>query len=53
MKEITKEMLRIYKPSSGLDWLNYKLIKKDMTAHHILKKEAGGKLEQSNIALLP
>ena len=52
MKEITREMLKIYKPISGLDWMNYKIVRRDMTAHHILKKEAGGKLEQSNIALL-
>jgi hypothetical protein len=52
MKEITKEMLKIYKPISGLDWLNYKIIKKDMTAHHILKKSDGGKLEIGNIAPL-
>jgi len=53
MKNITREMLKIYEPISGLDWLNYKIVNKgDMTAHHILKKEHGGKLEQSNIALL-
>jgi hypothetical protein len=53
MKKITRDMLKIYKPYSGLDWMNYKIIRKDMTAHHILKKEDGGKLEQCNIALLP
>lgn len=53
MKKVTKEMLKIYKPISNLDWMNYKIIKKDMTAHHILKKEDGGKMEQYNIALLP
>lgn len=53
MRKITSEMLKIYKPLSGLDWLNYKIVRQDMTAHHILKKEAGGKLEQRNIALLP
>ena len=52
MKEVTKEMLRIYKPISGLDWMNYKIVKKDMTAHHIVKRENGGKLEMPNIALL-
>lgn len=52
MKQITKEMLKIYKPISGLDWMNYKIIRKDMTAHHIIKKEDGGRLEMSNIALL-
>lgn len=52
MKKITAEMLKIYKPYSNMDWMNYKLIKNDMTAHHIIKKEHGGKLEISNIALL-
>lgn len=53
MKDITREMLKIYKPISNLDWMNYKIVKKeDITAHHITKKEHGGKLEISNIALL-
>ena len=52
MKEITKEMLKIYKPKSGLDWMNYKIIRKEMTAHHIKKREHGGKLVRENIALL-
>lgn len=43
-------MLKIYR--SDLDWMNYRLIKKDITAHHIIKREKGGKLEWSNIALL-
>ena len=52
LKNITREMLRIYKPVSGLDWMNYKIVKKDMTAHHIVKRENGGKLELINIAPL-
>ena len=52
MKKITAEMLKIYKPYSDLDWMNYKLVRNDMTAHHIVKKEDGGKLEMSNIAPL-
>ena len=52
MKQITKEMLRIYKPISNLDWLNYKLVKKDVTFHHIQKKEDGGKRVIENGALL-
>lgn len=52
MKNITREMLKIYKPYSSMDWMNYKLVRNDMTAHHILKKEHGGKLEISNIAPL-
>jgi len=52
MKNITKEMLKIYKPYSNLDWLNYKLVKKDLTFHHIVKRCDGGKQEISNGALL-
>lgn len=52
MKKITSEMLKIYKPLSGLDWLNYKIVRNNMTAHHIVKREFGGKLEVSNIAPL-
>lgn len=52
MRKIAKEMLKIYMPISGMDWMNYKLVRKDVTAHHILKREDGGRLEQSNIALL-
>ena len=52
MNKITKEMLKIYKPISNLDWMNYKLVKKDVTRHHIIKKEDGGRLEINNIALL-
>ena len=52
MNKITKEMLQIYKPISNLDWMNYTLVKKDLTKHHIIKKEDGGKLEISNLALL-
>lgn len=51
-KKITREMLKIYKPYSNLDWMNYRLVKKDVTAHHILKRENGGKLVKENIALL-
>lgn len=52
MKQITREMLRIYKPVSNLDWLNYKLIKRQVTFHHIKKKEDGGKEIIKNGALL-
>ena len=52
MKQITREMLRIYKPISNLDWLNYKLVKKDLTFHHIVKKVDGGKEIITNGALL-
>ena len=52
MREITKEMLKIYIPYSNLDWMNYKLVPRDITAHHIIKKEHGGKLEIPNLALI-
>ena len=53
MNKITKEMLHIYQPISNLDWLNYKIVRnKDLTFHHIIKRENGGKLELSNGALL-
>lgn len=52
MKQVTREVLKIYKPMSGLDWMNYKIVRKDMTAHHIIKAEHGGKLEIGNVAPL-
>lgn len=52
MKQITKEMLRIYPAVSGLDWMNYRLVKKDLTFHHILKKCDGGREILTNGALL-
>lgn len=52
MQNITREMLKIYKPRSCLDWLNYKLVKKDLTFHHIIKCEHGGKMTKENGALL-
>lgn len=52
MKQITRDMLKIYKPISNMDWLNYKLVKKDLTFHHIVKKQYGGKEEISNGALI-
>ena len=52
MNSIKKEMLKIYKPISGLDWMNYKLVKKDLTYHHLLKKSDGGKETIDNGALL-
>lgn len=52
MDKIKKEMLKIYKPYSNLDWLNYKLVKADVTFHHIQKRENMGKKEIENGALL-
>lgn len=52
MKQITREMLRIYKPISNLDWLNYKLVKRELTFHHIVKKCDGGREIITNGALI-
>ena len=52
MGSIKKEMLEIYKPISNLDWLNYKLIKKNVTYHHIIKRCDGGLSTIDNGALL-
>ncbi len=52
MNRLTIDMLKIYKPLSGLDWMNYKLVKEDMTFHHIVKRENGGRNEIDNGALL-
>lgn len=52
MEKLKIEMLKIYKPISNLDWMNYKLIKSDITFHHILKREDGGRRDIENGALL-
>lgn len=53
MKAITREMLKIYKPISNLDWLNYRIVRKqELTYHHIQKKCDGGKETIWNGALL-
>lgn len=52
MDKIKQEMLKIYEPISGLDWLNYKLVRKDITYHHIQKRSSGGKRAIENGALL-
>lgn len=52
MDRIKIEMLKIYKPISDMDWLNYQLIKKEVTFHHIIKKQHGGKKVIENGALL-
>lgn len=46
------KMLKIYQPTSNLDWMNYTLKKEDITLHHIIKKCDKGKNEISNLALL-
>ena len=52
MSQIKKEMLEIYKPYSNMDWMNYKLVKSDVTLHHIIKKENGGNKCISNLSLI-
>jgi hypothetical protein len=52
MKEITREMLRIYKPISNLDWLNYRLIRGQVSYHHCIKRADGGKRTINNGAIL-
>lgn len=53
MKQVTKEMLKIYRPVSNLDWLNYRIVRKsDLTFHHIQKRCDGGKEVIENGALL-
>lgn len=52
MKEITREMLRIYNPISNLDWMNYRLIRGQVSYHHILKRTDGGKKTIHNGAIL-
>jgi len=52
MKKDLIQMLEIYKPLSGLDWMNYKLVKKDITFHHIIKRSSGGRRDIDNGALL-
>lgn len=52
MDRLKKEMLKIYKPLSHLDWMNYTLVKRDITYHHIIKRESGGERTIENGALL-
>lgn len=52
LKAITKEMIRIYQPISGFDWMNYRLVKRELTYHHIKKRENGGKETIDNGAIL-
>ena len=52
MKNIMRDMLKIYVPVSGLDWMNYKLVREDLSFHHIIKKCDKGKKEIKNGAIL-
>lgn len=52
MKQLTRDMIKIYKPK-GIDWMGYKLnTVQDLTYHHIVKKEHGGLFTFDNGALL-
>lgn len=52
MKEVTKLMIKIYKPLD-LDWMNYRVTRQNpITFHHIIKKEYGGLYTLENGALL-
>ena len=54
MKNITSEMLKIYVPYSNLDWMNYKLVKKDVTFHHIQKRcDNGARTIENGCLLMP
>ena len=47
------KLYNIYIPNTKLDWMNYKIDRKaDLTFHHIVKKEHGGKTTIDNGALL-
>ena len=52
MNKTTIDMLKIYKPYSNLDWLNYRLVREQATFHHIEKREDGGKQIITNGAIL-
>lgn len=47
-----QDMLKIYVPYSGLDWMNYEIIPDKLTIHHIIKKCDGGKRTINNLAVL-
>ena len=52
MKEVTREMIKIYKPLE-LDWMNYRVTRQNpITFHHIIKREHGGLYTFDNGALL-
>ena len=52
MRNITREMLKIYIPYSNMDWLNYRIVRNELTYHHIKKREDGGKMKINNGAIL-
>lgn len=52
MKEVTRELIHIYKPK-GIDWMGYEYNRvDDLSFHHIQKREHGGLYTLDNGALL-
>ena len=51
MNKLKEEMIKIYKTYT-LDGMNYLIINNDITYHHIIKEENGGKVTYDNGALL-
>ena len=51
MNEIKLRMINIYK-TYDFDWMNYAIINEELTYHHIVKEEYGGKVTLENGALL-
>lgn len=53
MGKQANKLYNIYVPNSNLDWMNYRIVRKqDLSFHHIVKKEHGGKATIDNGALL-
>lgn len=51
MNDVKLEMIKIYK-TYEYDWMNFKIIDEELTYHHIIKEENGGKVSLDNGALL-
>ena len=51
MNKVKEEMIKIYKTYT-LDWMDYYVEGNDLTYHHIVKAENGGKITIDNGALL-
>jgi hypothetical protein len=52
MKEVTRQLVRIFRPQD-IDWMGYEIDSVyDLSYHHIQKKANGGKLTLDNGALL-
>ena len=51
MNDIILLMIKMYETNEN-DWMNYKIDNEDITFHHILKEELGGKYTLDNGALL-